>query len=76
MSVSKKVYFFVRTFPVLSQTFVLNQVKDLKSRGMDVHVLAVNPINDDSSVLTSIFGSDAFLNKLWFSFGLINRLEL
>lgn len=59
MSVSKKVYFFVRTFPVLSQTFVLNQVKDLKSRGMDVHVLAVNPINDDSSVLTSIFGSEA-----------------
>ncbi|APD93797.1 hypothetical protein BM523_07185 [Alteromonas mediterranea] len=56
MPVSKKVYFFVRTFPVLSQTFVLNQVKDLKDKGLDVHVLAVNPINDTSSVLSSIFG--------------------
>ncbi|GFD84053.1 putative colanic acid biosynthesis glycosyltransferase WcaL [Alteromonas sp. KUL150] len=58
MSISKKVYFFVRTFPVLSQTFVLNQVKDLKDEGLDVHVLAVNPINDTSSVLSSIFGKD------------------
>lgn len=58
MSISKKVYFFVRTFPVLSQTFVLNQVKDLKDEGLDVHVLAVNPINDTSSVLSSIFGQD------------------
>lgn len=58
MSVSKKVYFFVRTFPVLSQTFVLNQVKDLKDEGLDVHVLAVNPINDTSSVLSSIFGRE------------------
>lgn len=58
MSISKKVYFFVRTFPVLSQTFVLNQVKDLKDEGLDVHVLAVNPINDTSSVLSSIFGED------------------
>jgi colanic acid/amylovoran biosynthesis glycosyltransferase len=58
MSVSKKVYFFVRTFPVLSQTFVLNQVKDLKNQGMDVHVLAVNPIDHTSSILTSIFGPD------------------
>ncbi|APE01656.1 hypothetical protein BM526_07245 [Alteromonas mediterranea] len=56
MPVSKKVYFFVRTFPVLSQTFVLNQVKDLKDEGLDVHVLAVNPVNDTSSVLSSIFG--------------------
>ncbi|MDW5285854.1 glycosyltransferase [Alteromonas macleodii] len=58
MSISKKVYFFVRTFPVLSQTFVLNQVKDLKDEGLDVHVLAVNPINDTSSVLSSIFGRE------------------
>ncbi len=58
MSISKKVYFFVRTFPVLSQTFVLNQVKDLKNQGMDVHVLAVNPIDHTSSILTSIFGPD------------------
>jgi len=58
MSTSKKVYFFVRTFPVLSQTFVLNQVKDLKDEGLDVHVLAVNPINDTSSVLSTIFGRD------------------
>lgn len=58
MPVSKKVYFFVRTFPVLSQTFVLNQVKDLKDKGLDVHVLAVNPISDTSSVLSSIFGRD------------------
>jgi colanic acid/amylovoran biosynthesis glycosyltransferase len=58
MSISKKVYFFVRTFPVLSQTFVLNQVKDLKDEGLDVHVLAVNPVNDTSSVLSSIFGRD------------------
>tara|TARA_Y100000310_G_scaffold95178_1_gene93020 strand:+ start:7552 stop:8772 length:1221 start_codon:yes stop_codon:yes gene_type:complete len=58
MSISKKVYFFVRTFPVLSQTFVLNQVKDLKDEGLDVHVLAVNPINDTSSVVSSIFGRE------------------
>lgn len=58
MSISKKVYFFVRTFPVLSQTFVLNQVKDLKDEGLDVHVLAVNPVNDTSSVLSSIFGEE------------------
>lgn len=58
MTISKKVYFFVRTFPVLSQTFVLNQVKDLRNEGMDVHVLAVNPIKDTSLALSSIFGPD------------------
>ena len=58
MSNSRKVFFFVRNIPVLSQTFVINQVKDLKKRGMDVHILAVNPIVDDASILHSIFGNE------------------
>lgn len=58
MSNPQKVYFFVRTIPVLSQTFVINQIKDLKNEGLDVHVLAVNPVVDESSILNSIFGSE------------------
>ena len=59
MSDTKQVCFFVRSFPVLSQTFVLNQVKDLVAEGIDVHVLAVNPINDKEDVVAEIFGSEA-----------------
>lgn len=58
MSSPQKVYFFVRTIPVLSQTFVINQIKDLKKQGLDVHILAVNPVVDENSILNSIFGSE------------------
>ena len=56
MSNNKRVLFFVRSFPVLSQTFVLNQVKDLIAKGMDVHVLSVNPTVQAEDTLRSIFG--------------------
>jgi colanic acid/amylovoran biosynthesis glycosyltransferase len=59
MSPSNKVYFFVRTFPVLSQTFVLNQVRDLKMAGLDVHVLAVNPVDYDNEAVKSLFGDES-----------------
>lgn len=59
MPAKKKVMFFVRSFPVLSQTFVLNQVKDLVNEGMDVQVLSVNPTNDDKGVVEDIFGESA-----------------
>ncbi|ANB22844.1 hypothetical protein A6K25_17165 [Alteromonas stellipolaris] len=59
MSDTKQVCFFVRSFPVLSQTFVLNQVKDLVAEGIDVHVLAVNPIKDSDGVVADIFGAEA-----------------
>ncbi|MEQ3648104.1 glycosyltransferase [Alteromonas sp.] len=59
MLANKNVLFFVRSFPVLSQTFVLNQVKDLVSEGIDVQVLSVNPINDDTGVVEDIFGKSA-----------------
>mgnify|MGYP000864548812 FL=1 len=55
---NKRVLFFVRSFPVLSQTFVINQVKDLVARGMDVHVLSVNPTIEAEDTLRSIFGSN------------------
>jgi len=59
MLANKKVLFFVRSFPVLSQTFVLNQVKDLVKEGIDVQVLSVNPINDDTGAVAGIFGKSA-----------------
>lgn len=59
MLANKKVLFFVRSFPVLSQTFVLNQVKDLVNEGIDVQVLSVNPTNDDTGVVEDIFGKSA-----------------
>ena len=62
MSGTKQVCFFVRSFPVLSQTFVLNQVKDLVTEGVDVHVLAVNPIKNDNDVATEVFGTRAQVN--------------
>ncbi|WP_339349129.1 glycosyltransferase [uncultured Alteromonas sp.] len=59
MSDTKQVCFFVRSFPVLSETFVVNQVKDLVAEGVDVHVLAVNPIKANDEVSTGIFGTEA-----------------
>lgn len=59
MLANTKVLFFVRSFPVLSQTFVLNQVKDLVNEGIDVQVLSVNPTNDDTGVVEDIFGESA-----------------
>ncbi|WP_166424093.1 glycosyltransferase [Paraglaciecola sp. 20A4] len=37
----KKVLFFVKSFPVLSQTFVINQINDLLDEGHDVNILAI-----------------------------------
>mgnify|MGYP003664544237 FL=1 len=39
----KTVLFFVRRFPILSQTFVINQINDLINAGHDVKILAVYP---------------------------------
>lgn len=58
MLTDKKVLFFVRSFPVLSQTFVLNQVKDLADEGIDVQVLSVNPIQEDTGAVNNIFGEN------------------
>lgn len=59
MRANKRVMFFVRSFPVLSQTFVLNQVKDLANEGIDVQVLSVNPVEDESEIMESIFGENS-----------------
>jgi colanic acid/amylovoran biosynthesis glycosyltransferase len=56
---NKSVLFFVRNFPVLSQTFVLNQVKDLVGQHVDVQVLSVNPIKNNIGAIEDIFGSNA-----------------
>ncbi|WP_288389319.1 glycosyltransferase [uncultured Alteromonas sp.] len=56
MLANTKVLFFVRSFPVLSQTFVLNQVKDLVNEGIDVQVLSVNPSNDATGLVEDVFG--------------------
>lgn len=54
----KDVVFYVRNFPVLSETFVFNQVKSLVNAGLKVEVLSVNPVNDDNGMLTNLFGED------------------
>ena len=55
MTQEKKVCFFVRSFPVLSQTFVINQIRDLVASGVYVEVLAVNPILDNGIKEREIF---------------------
>jgi len=51
---NKKICFFVRNFPVLSQTFVLNQVKDFIEEGLEVQVISVNPITDEENVSSEL----------------------
>lgn len=55
----KKVCFFLRSFPVLSQTFVLNQIRDLIASGITVDVIAVNPILDSGEIEREIFGESS-----------------
>ena len=62
---SKNVLFFVRRFPVLSQTFVLNQIKDLKNEGMEVQVLSVNRNDNENSISKDIFGDDETKNVVF-----------
>ena len=50
------VVFYVRNFPVLSETFVYNQVKSLVNSGLNVKVLSVNPVCDKNGELTKVFG--------------------
>jgi colanic acid/amylovoran biosynthesis glycosyltransferase len=59
MSKKRQVTVFVRSFPVLSETFVLNQVRNLVKNNVDVSVLSVNPINDDGRVEREIFGDES-----------------
>jgi colanic acid/amylovoran biosynthesis glycosyltransferase len=41
-----KIAFFLNRFPMLSQTFVLNQITGLTDRGHDVDIYAIRPEND------------------------------
>lgn len=62
---------FVRSFPVLSETFVINQIRELVKHNIDVNVLSVNPTSDDGQIEREIFGegskgkvSSIFTNKI------------
>ena len=47
MTPQKRVVGYVlRKFPVLSETFVLNEILALESRGLNVHVFALAPSRD------------------------------
>ncbi len=41
----KKVLFFVGAFPIVSETFIINQVADLLDRGVDVRIFSLLPGN-------------------------------
>src|SRR3972149_3773262 len=41
-----KIAFFLNRFPMLSQTFVLNQITGLIDRGHEVDIYAIRPEND------------------------------
>ncbi|MDP2537245.1 glycosyltransferase [Alteromonas stellipolaris] len=58
MNTKKSVCFFVREFPVLSETFVLNQVLEIAKSGFDVRVLSVNPITQDDRVKNNVFSQN------------------
>ena len=59
MSTKRHVTVFVRSFPVLSETFVINQIKGLVREGLDVAVLSVNPTSDDGQAEKEIFGTES-----------------
>ena len=40
-----KIAFLVDTFPVISETFIVNQIVGLINRGHDIHIYAKNPSN-------------------------------
>ncbi|GFD79985.1 colanic acid biosynthesis glycosyltransferase WcaL [Tenacibaculum sp. KUL118] len=48
----------MREFPVLSETFVVNQVLEMARKGFDVKVLSVNPICKDERVYGELFCQD------------------
>lgn len=42
----KKIAFFVKSFPKLSETFILNQITGLIDLGVDVEIIALEPSNE------------------------------
>lgn len=59
MSNKRHVTVFVRSFPVLSETFVINQIRELVKHNIDVNVLSVNPTSDDGHIEREIFGEES-----------------
>lgn len=45
-SSKKKVGYILRKFPVLSETFILNEILELEAQGIDVHIFSVEKPND------------------------------
>ena len=50
----KKVTYFLKSFPVLSQTFVIDQINNLIESGCDVRIISVFPEKIDSKLKGSV----------------------
>jgi colanic acid/amylovoran biosynthesis glycosyltransferase len=63
-----KIAFFVSEFPALSETFIVNQIVDIKSRGHSVHIYASSRSRDaiihDEVLAHGLMNDVAFLNNL------------